>query len=559
MTITIPRTTLPAVGLLLILLCSVVQSAPAESQDTIKAEDKELAKNAPGDILSEDQSNEFGDVNIDQLQEDALQELPQGTSGEIDSEEDSDEDNDDYSIVEPNNLKKDLEDNSEESFTYNSHGDSYENNVNPEESSFFKSSYNDFDFMANYDDKDGKDDRKLEELLCAVLDMCDFTAAVGTPQYQWENSDYSDVTSDNNIKIDAEPLPKFKNNDVDKPNYRMKRSVDNDNSKHGHRAKRDLSWDDEDDDDIVPLDVLAEVLANDNPPIETPRNNLIDVLDYIEGIRKDRMTAGDILDEFEVDEAMGGVPFEVDDSDTDTVFRKRGATARDMKHFVERLPTLEGMKKRSDRRLNYDDLNDIDIVAAENELAAKELQNIEIKAQVAAAMLDNAAMLISVIENMAVELVGEYLGLEDEDDFDDNHVEFDEFPQYLPPVPPVSVEKRVGREREYRYPAAYDYPFAPEDMERPFKGAYETESKPRVWHPPTGYSRPSSYRRPSTQNKYRNKGRQPVPPPFLGNHIGIFLMINIYACAIDEYNPFKMTLTLSQYNQTNSHLKNEIF
>ncbi len=171
----------------------------------------------------------------------------------------------------------------------------------------------------------------------------------------------------------------------------------------------------------------------------------------------------------------------------------------------------------SDPRIDYDDLNDFDIVAAENELAAEELKDIETKAQVAAAMLDNAAMLISVIENMAIELVGEYLGLEG-GEIDSNDIELDEFPQYLPPVPPVSVEKRIGRDRGYRYPGTYDHPIVPEDLGRPFRSAYDTSSKTRVWNPPTGYQT-NSYRRPTSQTKYRSPL---VSPPYLGSNIGIF-------------------------------------
>ncbi len=289
--------------------------------------------------MSEDQSNEIPDANIDA---DAIQKSPPDTSGESNSSEDSeeeDEDNDDLSIIDPSELEKNLQDDSEESYQY-----SYNTKDYPEESSFFKSSDNDFDFMANYEDKTEENERKVEEMLCAVLDMCD-----------WPSRDYSEYSvypenymTDNEIKIDAQPIPNTATN-VENYNSRAKRSaddkIDNEN-KRGHRSKRDLSWYDEaDDDDVVPLDVLAEVFANDNRPVDKPQNNLIDVLSNIEGIRRDRMTAGDILEEFEEDEAMGGLPFEADDADT--YFRKRGASAKDIRHFVQTLPTLEGMKKRS--------------------------------------------------------------------------------------------------------------------------------------------------------------------------------------------------------------------
>lgn len=158
-------------------------------------------------------------------------------------------------------------------------------------------------------------------------------------------------------------------------------------------------------------------------------------------------------------------------------------------------------------------------------MAAEELQSIENKAQVAAAMLDNAATLISVIENMAVDLVAEYLGLEaeiedEEEERSGTPLEFDTLQQYLPPIPPVSVEKRIGRERSSHYPAGFDHPFVSDDLQKPFKGTYEPLPKPRY---PGVSNRYGSYRRPpSYGNRYKGISRGPAPPPFVDKHIGIF-------------------------------------
>ena len=230
------------------------------------------------------------------------------------------------------------------------------------ESSYEKPSETNYPPFGNdldYENEEVKERNRLRDLLCRVLGMCESYEDGDSDEndQDYSSEQFSEIV-DNEVTIDAQPLPKDitidNNNEANVAKSRSKRSLDDtkhtDNT-HGHRAKRDLSWNIEEEDDIVPLDQLdfLAALANEETPDEKPQANLVDVLDFIEGIRKDRLSAGDILEEFEVDEEQGGLPFDDDTADIDQMVRKRGASRSDMKHYVQSLPTLEGMKKRSSK------------------------------------------------------------------------------------------------------------------------------------------------------------------------------------------------------------------
>ena len=258
----------------------------------------------------------------------------------------------------------------------------------PPQQNGVEGSYSEVDIGDDDEANDEDDSQRLQMVLCSVLHLCgdrntnypvmtdnDNAQPIGYSNDYNSNGDANSYS--NGIENQEEP-----DNDTDTNRIVPDGVVQNTiqlpafsgkpSNSHGHRVKRDLSWNawdvlgntgynDDDDEETrlykEQLDILADLLlGEDSDDAEySQEETLEDVLEDIEGIRRDGLSAGEILEEFERDQELEDDMAEaaaegLDDTNEaldNFVLRKRSSVPRDtMRHYVQSLPTLEGMRRK---------------------------------------------------------------------------------------------------------------------------------------------------------------------------------------------------------------------